>query len=197
MTMTSGARHTIVALVEDHPGVLNRIVSLFRRRNFNIESLAVGHTEIAGISRMTIVVSGSDPVVEQVSKQLYKVIEVLKVTDVTHEKAVNRELALVKVTSTGQNRAEIMQLVDIFRAKIVDVAADSVMVEITGPESKVDSLLSLLRPFGIKEMVRTGRVSMMRGVAGEIRAPADDLDGKRLSNGGGHRLPSRHVVVES
>jgi acetolactate synthase I/III small subunit len=195
--MTSGTRHTIVALVEDHPGVLNRIVSLFRRRNFNIESLAVGHTEVAGISRMTIVVSGSDPVVEQVSKQLYKVIEVLKVTDVTHEKAVNRELALVKVTSTGASRPEIMQLVDIFRAKIVDVAADSLMVEVTGPESKVDSLLSLLRPFGIKEMVRTGRVSMMRGVAGTIRPPEEDSDGKRLSNGVSHRLPSRHVVVES
>jgi acetolactate synthase-1/3 small subunit len=195
--MISGPRHTIVALVEDHPGVLNRIVSLFRRRNFNIESLAVGHTEVAGVSRMTIVVSGSDTVVEQVSKQLYKVIDVLKVTDVTHEKAVNRELALVKVTSTGQNRAEIMQLVDIYRAKIVDVAADSVMVEITGPESKVDSLLSLLRPFGIKEMVRTGRISMMRGVAGSIRVPDDEPEAKRQSNGGNHRLPARHVVVES
>ena len=195
--MTSTARHTIVALVEDHPGVLNRIVSLFRRRNFNIESLAVGHTETAGISRMTIVVNGSDTVVEQVSKQLYKVIEVLKVTDVTHEKAVSRELALVKVSSNDQNRAEIMQLVDIYRAKIVDVAADSVMVEVTGPESKVDSLLSLLRPFGIKEMVRTGRVSMMRGAAGTIRPPDDDSDGRARSSNGNHRLPARHVVVES
>jgi acetolactate synthase-1/3 small subunit len=194
--MTSGTKHTIVALVEDHPGVLNRIVSLFRRRNFNIESLAVGHTEIPGISRMTIVVTGTDTTVEQVSKQLYKVIEVLKVTDVTHEKAVNRELALIKVASTGQTRAEIMQLVDIYRAKIVDVASDSVMVEATGPESKVDSLLSLLRPFGIKEMVRTGRISMMRGAAGTIRPPADEVDSKSRSNGSGHRL-SRQVVVES
>ncbi len=136
--MTSGVRHTIVALVEDHPGVLNRIVSLFRRRNFNIESLAVGHTEVAGISRMTIVVSGSDTIVEQVSKQLYKVIEVLKVTDVTHEKAVNRELALVKVTSTGQNRAEIMQLVDIYRAKIVDVEPEEAVAPSQPVEDEED-----------------------------------------------------------
>jgi acetolactate synthase I/III small subunit len=194
--MTSGTKHTIVALVEDHPGVLNRIVSLFRRRNFNIESLAVGHTELQGISRMTIVVSGTDSHVEQVSKQLYKVIEVLKVTDVTHEKAVNRELALIKVTSTGQSRAEIMQLVDIYRARIVDVAADSVMVEVTGPESKVESLLALLRPFGIKEMVRTGRIAMMRGVAGTIRAPEDESEPKPRTNGGGQRS-SRQMLVES
>ena len=195
--MISSAKHTIVALMEDHPGVLNRVVSLFRRRNFNIDSLAVGHTETAGISRMTIVVDGSDQLVEQVTKQLYKVIEILKITDVTHEKTVNRELALIKVASTGQTRAEIMQLVDIYRARIVDVAADSVMVEVTGPESKVDSLLSLLRPFGIKEMVRTGRISMMRGVSGSLRAPEEETDGRVRGNGGNHRLPARHVVVES
>ena len=194
--MTSGTKHTIVALVEDHPGVLNRIVSLFRRRNFNIDSLTVGHTELTGISRMTIVVSGSDSHVEQVTKQLYKVIEVLKVTDVTREKAVNRELALIKVTSTGQSRAEIMQLVNIYRARIVDVAADSVMVEVTGPESKVESLLSLLRPFGIKEMVRTGRIAMMRGAAGTIRPPEDEPEAKSRTSNGSHRT-TRQVMVES
>ena len=156
-------RHTLVALMEDKPGVLSRVASLFRRRSFNIESLTVGHSETPGISRMTIVVSGDDAVVEQVSKQLYKLINVTKVVDVTQEPAVFRELALIKVHATGNTRGEIMQLVDIFRAKAVDVAGDSLTIEITGQEDKVESLISLLRPFGIKEMVRTGRVAMVRG----------------------------------
>lgn len=158
-------RHTLVALMEDKPGVLSRVASLFRRRNFNIESLTVGHSETPGISRMTIVVSGDHTVVEQVSKQLYKLINVTKVVDVTQEPAVFRELALIKVHATSTTRGEIMQLVDIFRAKAVDVAGDSLTVEITGQEDKVESLVSLLRPFGIKEMVRTGRVAMVRGGA--------------------------------
>jgi acetolactate synthase I/III small subunit len=171
-------KHTIVALMEDHPGVLNRVVSLFRRRNFNIESLTVGHTDQAGISRMTIVVDGADTVVEQVTKQLYKVIEILKVSDLTQEKTVVRELALIKVSTNGQTRSEVMQVVDIYRAKIVDVANDSLMVEVTGPEEKIDSLLNFLRPYGIKEVVRTGRVAMMRGAAGTTRAPDDDGDSR-------------------
>lgn len=162
-------RHTVIALMEDRPGVLNRVSSLFRRRNFNIESLTVGHSETPGISRMTVVVSGDDTVVEQVSKQLYKLIHVTKVVDVTAEPAVFRELALIKVHATANTRNEIMQLVDIFRAKAVDVGADSLMVEITGQEDKIDSLVALLRPFGIKEIVRTGRVAMVRGVAGNGR----------------------------
>jgi len=156
-------RHTLIALMEDKPGVLSRVASLFRRRNFNIESLTVGHSETPGISRMTIVVSGDDAVVEQVSKQLYKLINVTKVVDVTQEPAMFRELALIKVHAPGTTRGEIMQLVDIFRAKTVDVASDSLTIEITGQEDKIDSLISLLRPFGIKEMVRTGRVAMVRG----------------------------------
>lgn len=159
-------RHTLVALVEDRPGVLNRIVGLFSRRAFNIESLTVGHTDLPNISRMTIVVDGTDHDVEQVVKQLYKVIDVLKVSDVTHDRTVVRELALVKVTATRDTRSEIMQVVDIYRAKIVDVASNSLVVETTGPEEKIDSLIGLLRPFGIKELVRTGRVAMVRSAAG-------------------------------
>jgi acetolactate synthase-1/3 small subunit len=174
-------KHTIVALMEDHPGVLNRVVSLFRRRNFNIESLTVGHTEIPGVSRMTIGCEGSDTLVEQVTKQLYKVIEILKVSDVTEEKTVQRELALIKVAANSQTRGEVMQLADIYRARIVDVAPDSLMVEVTGPEDKIDSLLGLLRPFGIKEMVRTGRIAMMRGAAPATRAADDDAEPKPRS----------------
>jgi acetolactate synthase-1/3 small subunit len=162
-------RHTLVVLMEDKPGVLSRVAGLFRRRNFNIESLTVGHSETPGISRMTVVVSGDDAVVEQVSKQLYKLIPVTKVVDVTDEPAVFRELALVKVHAPANTRSEIMQVVDIFRAKAVDVGPDSLMVEITGQEDKVDSLIALLRPFGIKEMVRTGRVAMVRGAAANGR----------------------------
>lgn len=164
-------RHTLIALMEDKPGVLNRVSSLFRRRNFNIESLTVGHSEIRGISRMTIVVNGDDTSVEQVSKQLYKLIHVTKVVDVTAEPAVFRELALIKVHATANTRAEIMQLVDIFRAKAIDVAADSLTIEITGQEDKIDTLLSLLRPFGIKELARTGRVAMARGGSGNGARP--------------------------
>ena len=159
-------RHTLVALMEDKPGVLNRISGLFRRRNFNIESLTVGHSETPGISRMTIVSEG-DGMIEQVEKHLYKLINVTKVTNVTDEPTVIRELALIKVTASGATRSEITALVDIFRAKVVDVAPDSLMVEITGTEDKVDSLVSLLRPFGIRELVRTGRVAMVRGSNGQ------------------------------
>ena len=160
-------RHTLVALMEDKPGVLNRISSLFRRRNFNIESLTVGHSEMPGISRMTIVSEGDSTIIEQVEKQLYKLINVTKVTNVTDEPTVIRELALIKVAASGATRSEITGLVDIFRAKVVDVAPDSLMIEITGTEDKVDSLTSLLRPFGIRELVRTGRVAMVRGSNGQ------------------------------
>ena len=159
-------RHTLVALMEDKPGVLSRVASLFRRRNFNIESLTVGHSETAGISRMTIVAEGDDPTIEQVVKQLYKLINVTKVTDVTTEPTVVRELALMKIHAASHNRAEILQLVDIFRAQVVDVARNSLTIEITGDEEKVEGLLALLRPYGIKEMVRTGRVAMLRGSNG-------------------------------
>lgn len=162
------AKHTLIALVEDKPGVLNRVASLFRRRGFNIESIAVGHTETAGISRMTIVVDGFTVSVEQVRKQLDKLIDVVKVTDITEDSLVARELALIKVSSTPSTRSEIIQVVDIFRANIVDVSADSVVVEVSGDEDKLKSLLRLLEGFGIKEIARTGRIAITRGIAGPV-----------------------------
>lgn len=160
------SRRTLVALMEDKPGVLGRVVNLFRRRNFNIESLSVGHSETPGISRMTVVVYGNDAVIEQVVKQLYKLIDVTKVNDISSDVALFRELALIKVHATPANRAEIKQLVDIFRARIIDVAPESMTIEVTGTEDKVDSFIGMLRPFGFKELARTGRVAMVRGPSG-------------------------------
>ncbi|MDE2993232.1 MAG: acetolactate synthase small subunit [Chloroflexota bacterium] len=156
-------QHTLVALVENQPGVLQRVANLFSRRGFNIESLAVGHTDTPERSRMTIVVNAADTQVDQVTKQLYKLINVLKVSDVTTDRTVDRELALIKVNASASTRAEIAQVVDIFRARIVDLARDSLTVEVTGESEKIDSIVGLLRPFGLKEMVRTGRISMTRG----------------------------------
>ena len=156
-------KHTLVALVEDKPGVLNRIASLFRRRAFNIQSLAVGASEHPGLSRMTIVTDGDSAQVEQVRKQLDKLINVVKVSDITEEDMVTRELALIKVKATASTRSEIMQIVDIFRANIVDVGPKSLTVEVTGDEDKVNSLLGLLRDFGVKELSRTGRIALTRG----------------------------------
>jgi acetolactate synthase-1/3 small subunit len=156
-------KHTMVAWMEDKPGVLNRVAGLFRRRSFNIESLTVGHSESPGISRMTFVVDADDRELRQVQTQLSKLINVTAVEDVTEEPTVIRELALVKVSTAATNRAEIMQLVDIYRAHIVDVAIDSLVIQITGPEDRVNSLISLLNNFGITEIVRTGRVAMVRG----------------------------------
>ncbi|HSH81410.1 MAG TPA: acetolactate synthase small subunit [Herpetosiphonaceae bacterium] len=156
-------KHTLVALMEDKPGVLNRVVSLFRRRNFNIDSLAVGHTETPSISRMTIVVDSENTLVEQVSKQLYRLIEVLKVSDVTEDPHVARELVLVKVHAPAARRGDISSLAEVFGASIADVAHDSLMLELTASPDKIESFVELVRPFGIKEMVRTGRVAMVRG----------------------------------
>ena len=156
-------KHTIVALVEDKPGALTRIASLFRRRGFNIESISVGHSEIPRLSRVTIVVDGANATIEQVRKQLDKVIEVVRLSDITNEDITARELALVKVKATSTTRSEIMQIVDIFRANIVDVASESVTVEVTGDEQKINSLLTLLHGFGVRELARTGRIAMTRG----------------------------------
>lgn len=157
------SEHILVALVEDKPGVLTRVASLFRRRGFNIQSLAVGHSEQPGLSRMTVVVNGDSTVVEQVRKQLDKLINVIRVSDIGASDTVARELSLMKVKATAATRSEIIQIVDIFRANIVDVASDSVTVEVTGDENKINSLFELLRSFGIKEMARTGRVALTRG----------------------------------
>ena len=159
----AAAKRIIVALVEDKPGVLNRMASLFRRRGFNIESIAVGHSEIPHLSRMTIVVDGSTTSVEQVRKQLDKVVDVVRVSDISGTDLIARELALIKVKAISSTRSEIMQIVDIFRANIVDVASDSVTVEATGDEDKIDSLLNLFRGFGIREISRTGRIALTRG----------------------------------
>jgi acetolactate synthase-1/3 small subunit len=155
-------KHTLIAIVEDKPGVLNRIASLFRRRGFNIESIAVGSTETVGLSRITVVVDGATTAVEQVRKQLEKLIEVVKIADITQNRIVARELVLIKVKATTQTRSEIIQLVDIFRGNIVDVSPDSVVLEVTGDEEKIDSLILLLKGFGIKEIARTGRIAMVR-----------------------------------
>ena len=159
----TNTKHTLVALVEDKPGVLNRIASLFRRRAFNIQSLAVGGSEHPGLSRMTTVVVGDSAQVEQVRKQLEKLINVVKVSDITEEEMVSRELALIKVKTTASTRSEIMQIVGIFRANIVDVAPGSLTVEVTGDEDKLHSLLGLLRDFGVKEVSRTGKIALTRG----------------------------------
>ncbi len=157
-------KHTIAVLVKDHPGVLARVASLFTRRSFNIESLAVGHTEETGISRMTIIVEGDERVLEQITKQLNKLIDVIRVKDIFPQNSVERELALIKVnTASLLIRSEIMQTVDIFRAKVVDVNNQIITVETTGTEDKINALLELLRPFGLKEVVRTGKIALSRG----------------------------------
>jgi len=156
-------KHTLAILVDNKPGVLTRVAGLFSRRGFNIESLAVGVTENLDISRITIVVSGDDKILEQVEKQLNKLIDVIRVSDIPAEESVNRELALIKVGVDSTTRAEVMQIVDVFRAKIVDVGIKSLVVEITGDDSKINAMEQLLRQFGIKEMVRTGKIAMNRG----------------------------------
>ena len=157
-------RHTLAVLVENKSGVLTRVSGLFSRRGYNIDSLAVGVTEDLTISRMTIVVRGDDHVREQVTKQLNKLIDVIRVTDLGADESVERELALIKVVADAINRSEIIQIVDIFRARIIDVAAKSMTIEVTGDEDKIIGIEQLLRPFGIKEMVRTGKVAMTRGI---------------------------------
>jgi len=157
-------RHTIAVLVKDHPGVLARVASLFTRRGFNIESLAVGHTEETDISRMTIVVKGDERVLEQITKQLNKLIDVIRVKDISPQNSVERELALIKVnTASLLIRSEVMQTVDIFRAKVVDVNSQIITIETTGTEDKVNALIELLRPFGLEEIVRTGKIALSRG----------------------------------
>ena len=156
-------RHTLIAIVLDKPGVLNRVSSLMRARNFNIDSLAVSRTDQPDISRMTITLHGDDVAVEQAAKQLYRLIDVLKVQEVTHEPVVAQELALVKIRATDANRAEVLKLVELAKGRVVDLAADSVIVEVTGPERDVDAFVALVRTYGIKELVRTGSVVMSRG----------------------------------
>jgi len=160
-------KRTLSVLVENRPGVLARVASLFRRRGYNIDSLAVGRTENDSISRMTIVVDVEEQMAEQVTKQLHKLIEVIKVSDITEEPHVGRELILIKVKAEPAQRSEIIQIADIFRARIVDIARNSLIIEATGDSDKIEALQNALRPFGIKEVVRTGKVALLRGSKGE------------------------------
>ena len=162
-------KYTLVALMEDKPGVLTRVAGLFRRRNFNIESLSVGHSETPNISRMTIVVDGDNRVVDQVVTQLSKLINVTEVVDVSGKETVIRELALIKVTAGPGTRTEIIELANVFRARVVDVGTTSMTIEITGPESRVNSLIGLLAPYGMEELARTGRVAMVRNGNGTVQ----------------------------
>jgi acetolactate synthase-1/3 small subunit len=174
--------HTLVALVEDKPGVLNRVASLFRRRSFNIESLTVGHTDRQGVSRMTIVIDSDQVNADRVTENLYKLVNVIQVEDLSKVPVVSRDLAMVKVQADASNRTNIMQLVDVFRARIVDVGNDSLIIEITGTEDKIVSFVDVLRPFGIIEMVRTGMVAMTRG-ASTIHENNSNGNGNGYKNG--------------
>jgi acetolactate synthase-1/3 small subunit len=156
-------RHVLIAVVLNKPGVLNRVASLMRARNFNIDSLAVSHTDQPDVSRMTITLHGDDVAVEQAAKQLYRLIDVLKVQDVTSEPTIEHELALVKIRATEANRAEILRLVELSRGRVVDLADGAVVAEVTGTEGEIDTFVSLVRTYGIKELVRTGAVVMARG----------------------------------
>ncbi len=156
-------RHTIAVIMENKSGVLTRIAGLFSRRSFNIESLSVGATDNPDYSRMTLTVEGNEDVLEQVTKQLSKLINVIRVSELAPDESVERELAVIKVNSDKDNRSEIMQIVEIFRANIIDVSARSMIIEVTGDSEKVDAIIQMLRQYGIKELARTGKVSMVRG----------------------------------
>ena len=156
--------HTLVLLVEDHPGVLNRVVSLMRRRSFNIDSITVGHSEQAGVSRMTIQLRGVKEDIEQAGKQLYKLLEVIKVIDLQPTEAMIRELVLVKVAAKGSVRAEVVQTADIYGARVLDATPNSVMIEMSGAEEEIESFLTMMRVYGIREMVRSGKVALPRAL---------------------------------
>ncbi len=156
-------KHILAVLVENNPGVLARVAGLFSRRGFNIDSLAVGRTDNPAVSRMTIVAGGDDRYLEQLNKQLHKLVDVIKISDITRDAYVDRELVLIKVSADAAKRAEIMQLVDIFRARIVDVGPKTLTIEVTGNDGKITAFEDSLRPFGIKELVRTGKIAMLRG----------------------------------
>jgi acetolactate synthase-1/3 small subunit len=163
--------HTLSVLVQNKPGVLARTAGLFARRGFNIDSLAVGETEDPLVSRMTIVVAVEDKPLEQVTKQLHKLIDVLRIAELPHDGSVERELALIKVGVGPGKRAEVLEIVEIFRAKVIDVDSDALVIEITGPPDKVSAFQQLLEPYGIIELARTGRVALSRGGRG-LKAPS-------------------------
>jgi acetolactate synthase-1/3 small subunit len=173
--------HTFAVYVDNKPGVLNRVASLFRRRAFNIESLTVGRTEQPGVSRMTVVVDTDAYGARRLEANLYKLVPVRRVDDISAAPAIVRDLALIKVASAGESRTHVMQLVDVYRARVVDVSPESLIIEATGTEDKIDSLLEVLRPIGVIEMVRTGRIAMARGSTRAVRA-ADPLSGDLIAD---------------
>jgi acetolactate synthase-1/3 small subunit len=175
--------HTFAVYVDNKPGVLNRVASLFRRRAYNIESLTVGHTETRGVSRMTVVVETDDYGARRLEAHLYKLVPVRRVTDITAAPSIVRDLALIKVAATGEARTHVMQLVDVYRARVVDVSPESLVIETTGTEDKIDSLVEVLRPFGLVEMVQTGRIAMVRGIA-PVDRPAPKADRPAATVGG-------------
>src|SRR5258705_9130089 len=168
MNGTDPRKHTISVLVENKFGVLSRVAGLFSARGYNIESLSVGETLDPTVSRMTIVVRGDEFVIEQVMKQLHKLIDVIKVSDLTDDSHVERELVLIRVNAEPQHRAEILRTADIFRAKVIDVTPISFILEATGDEAKIEALIELLRPMGVQEIVRTGKVAITRGPKGKV-----------------------------
>ena len=183
---------TVVALVEDKPGVLNRVASLFRRRGFNIDSLAVGTTHEPGVSRMTIVIEGNENIADQLEKQLFKLIDVIKVENFTNQNAIMRELALIKVKASTQNRREILDILEVFRAQPIDLSTASLVIQIVAHRDTIDALIENLSRFGILEMVRTGRIAMRRGYTTTTDEVLDEKDNYstnfhsqlgRLSNG--------------
>jgi acetolactate synthase-1/3 small subunit len=174
--MSKPSLRTFIAYVEDLPGVLNRVTSLFRRRNYNIVSLTVGRTEREGVSRMTIVIEADDDAARRIEANLYKLVNVLFVEDTSHAATMVRELALVKVRADATTRSEVMRLCDVFRARVVDVGPEALVAEITGANDKIDGLVDVLKPFGIIEMVRTGAVAMVRS------SEAADSERMRLSS---------------
>src|SRR5438270_11332938 len=176
--------HTFAVYVDNKPGVLNRVASLFRRRAFNIESLTVGHTETKGVSRMTVVVETDEYGARRLEAHLYKLVPCKRVENITNAPSIARDLALIKVGATGDARTQVMQLVDVYRARIIDVSPESLVIETTGTEDKIDSLIEVLRPYGVIEMVRTGRVSMVRGNANGKRPEAPrDVVSERIVGG--------------
>lgn len=170
--------HTLVVLVEDQPGVLNRVVSLLRRRSFNIDSIAVGHSEQQGYSRMTLQVQGEDAEIEQIGKQLYKLLEVQKVTDLPSSQAITRELVMVKIAAKGPVRSEVIQVAEIYNARVLDATPSSLMLEASGSEEEIESFLAMMRIFGIREMVRGGKIAMARSSQNSGKQPRIDRIGE-------------------
>jgi len=177
--MSDARPHTFIVYVENKPGVLNRVASLFRRRAYNIESLTVGHTERPGVSRMTIVSTISDGAAHRVEANIYKLVNVLSVEDVTFSSIVARSLALIKVEANDESRHRLMQIVRVFRARVIDMGPQSLIIEITGAEKKLNALIEVLRPFGIIEMVRTGQVAMTRSL---LRPESAEQETERMKS---------------